>query len=57
MSPYIKYYCEKMTEGGTDVVVLGPKGGNPHGTDEYVEIESFFNLLKIMIMTAIDFCG
>jgi acetylornithine deacetylase len=48
---------KKVTDGGTDVVVLGPKGGNPHGTDEYVAIESFFSLLKIMIMTAIDFCG
>ncbi len=24
----------------TEVVVIGPRGGNPHGVDEYVEIES-----------------
>jgi len=41
----------------TDVVVIGPVGGNPHGIDEYVEIDSVFNLMKIMVITAIDYCG
>jgi acetylornithine deacetylase len=41
----------------TDVVVMGPKGKNPHGTDEYVEIDSLKNILRIMILTAIDYCG
>jgi acetylornithine deacetylase len=41
----------------TDVVVVGPKGGNMHGIDEFVEIESIFNLIKIMVLTAIDYCN
>ncbi len=40
----------------TEVVVIGPKGENPHGIDEYVELDSWFNLIKIMILTAYDFC-
>jgi acetylornithine deacetylase len=40
----------------TDVAIIGPKGGNIHGIDEYVEIESVLNLIKIMALTAIDFC-
>ena len=41
----------------TDVAVVGPVGGNPHGIDEYVEVESLFALVKILVLTAIDFCG
>ena len=41
----------------TDVVVLGPVGENPHGIDEYVEIDSIFKLIKIMVLTAIDYCN
>jgi len=41
----------------TDVVVLGPNGKNPHGIDEYVDIESVFKLIKIMILTVIDYCS
>jgi acetylornithine deacetylase/succinyl-diaminopimelate desuccinylase-like protein len=41
----------------TDVAVIGPTGQNPHGVDEYVEVESIFSLIRIMVMTAIDFCG
>jgi acetylornithine deacetylase len=41
----------------TDVVVIGPKGANPHGVDEYVEMDSVYNIIKIMVLTAIDYCG
>lgn len=41
----------------TDVVILGPVGANPHGIDEYVDIESVFKLIKIMVLTAIDYCS
>ncbi len=41
---------------GTEVVVLGPKGGNPHGMDEYVEIESIYSLIKIMVSSALSYC-
>ncbi|MBC7333783.1 MAG: M20/M25/M40 family metallo-hydrolase [Actinobacteria bacterium] len=41
----------------TEVVVIGPSGKNPHGIDEYVDIDSFLNLIKIMVLTAIDYCS
>jgi acetylornithine deacetylase len=41
---------------GTEVVLIGPKGDRLHGMDEYVEIDSIFNLIRIMVYTAIDFC-
>jgi acetylornithine deacetylase len=41
----------------TDVVILGPAGGNPHGIDEYVDTGSLLTLIKIMVLTAVDFCS
>jgi acetylornithine deacetylase len=41
----------------TDVAIVGPVGENPHGIDECVEIESVLSLIKIMVLTAVDFCG
>jgi len=43
--------------GNTEVVVIGPKGENPHGIDENVDIKDILDLIKIMILTAIDYCG
>lgn len=40
----------------TEVVVIGPKGGNLHGIDEYVEIDSFFKLIKLMVLSAANYC-
>jgi acetylornithine deacetylase/succinyl-diaminopimelate desuccinylase-like protein len=39
------------------VAVIGPTGQNVHGVDEYVDVESVLSLIRIMVMTAIDFCG
>ncbi|MDZ7838481.1 MAG: M20/M25/M40 family metallo-hydrolase [Actinomycetota bacterium] len=41
----------------TDVAVIGPRGANLHGMDEYVELESVYNLIKIMVLAAINYCG
>jgi acetylornithine deacetylase len=41
----------------TDVAIIGPAGRNPHGVDEYVEIESVFSLIRLMVLTALDYCG
>jgi acetylornithine deacetylase len=41
----------------TDVVIMGPTGKNPHGIDEYVEVDSVLKLIKIMVLTAIDYCN
>jgi di/tripeptidase len=32
-------------------------GHNPHGVDESVEVESIFSLVKLMVLSAIEFCG
>ena len=40
----------------TEVIVIGPRGGNLHGMDEWVDVNDFFNLIKIMVLTAIDYC-
>jgi acetylornithine deacetylase len=42
---------------GTEVVVFGPVGANLHGKDEFVEIESVKKVIKVMALTAIDYCG
>ncbi|MDD3777678.1 MAG: M20/M25/M40 family metallo-hydrolase [Actinomycetota bacterium] len=49
-------YAFKATSN-TDVVVIGPQGTNPHGVDEYVELESVYKLINIMVLAAIDYCG
>jgi acetylornithine deacetylase len=41
----------------TEVALVGPVGANPHGIDEYVEVQSVLSLVRIMVMTAIDFCA
>jgi len=40
----------------TEVVIIGPAGENPHGMNEYVEIDSVLKLIKIMVLTAVDYC-
>ena len=42
---------------GTDVAIIGPRGDNPHGIDESVEVQSVFSLVKIMVLSAIEYCG
>ena len=42
---------------GTEVIIIGPKGGNFHGTDEYVEIDSILQLIRIMALSAINYCN
>jgi acetylornithine deacetylase len=41
----------------TDVAIIGPAGENLHGADEYVETASVLSLIRIMVLTAIDYCG
>ena len=35
----------------------GPKAGNIHGIDEYVEIPSALNVIKVLAMTVLRWCG
>jgi acetylornithine deacetylase len=41
----------------TEVAVVGPRGGNPHGIDEYVDVESVLSLIRIMVLTAVEYCA
>ena len=41
----------------TPMLLLGPKGGNPHSPDEFVEIESYLQLIEIFIRTTVAWCG
>ena len=42
---------------GTEVVIIGPKGGNFHGADEYIEIDSLFQVIRIMALGAVNYCN
>ena len=55
----LKYACDAFAFRScstTEVVVIGPSGGNHHGIDEFVDIKSVFSLIKIMVLTAINYC-
>jgi acetylornithine deacetylase len=40
----------------TDVAIIGPVGERLHGADEYVDVQSILSLIRIMVLTAIDYC-
>jgi acetylornithine deacetylase len=42
---------------GIPAVVFGPAGGNGHGSDEYVEIDSLRQVLRMLLLTIVRFCG
>jgi acetylornithine deacetylase len=42
---------------GTPALIWGPKGGNAHAPDEYVEVEPFMDLVKMYALTMIEWCG
>jgi acetylornithine deacetylase len=35
----------------------GPRAGNIHGIDEYVEIPSIIQVAKVLAMTLLKWCG
>jgi acetylornithine deacetylase len=41
----------------TPTVSFGPKGGNPHGVDEYLNIPSLLAVTKILALLITDWCG
>jgi len=43
--------------GNTEVVIIGPKGENPHGMDENVDIKDVLDLIRILVLTAVDYCS
>ncbi len=42
---------------GTPSFVFGPAGGNYHGADEFVDIDSVVTLTKIIAKFVLDWCG
>jgi acetylornithine deacetylase len=42
---------------GTPSFVFGPKGGNLHGPDEYVDIDSLVLLTRVIAKFILDWCG
>ncbi|ALS23016.1 M20/M25/M40 family metallo-hydrolase [Paenibacillus naphthalenovorans] len=41
----------------TPAVIWGPKGGNAHAPDEYIEVEDFFLLVKLYALAMTEWCG
>jgi acetylornithine deacetylase len=42
---------------GTPALIWGPRGGNAHAPDEYVEVEPFMDLVRLYALTMIEWCG
>lgn len=43
--------------GNIPGIVLGPRGGNAHGVDEFVFVEDLISLTKIFAFIAMEWCG
>ena len=43
--------------GNIPGIILGPRGGNAHGVDEFVFVEDLISLTKIFACIAIEWCG
>jgi acetylornithine deacetylase len=41
----------------TSALIWGPKGGNAHAPDEYIEVEAFMDLVKMYALTMVEWCG
>jgi acetylornithine deacetylase/succinyl-diaminopimelate desuccinylase-like protein len=42
--------------GRIPVILLGPRGDNLHGSDEWVLLEDIYNLIGIFILFIKDWC-
>jgi acetylornithine deacetylase len=42
---------------GIPSLAFGPKGGNYHGIDEYVELESLLSVTKLLTLFIANWCG
>jgi acetylornithine deacetylase len=41
----------------TPALIWGPKGGNAHAPDEFVEVEPFMDLVKMYALTIVEWCS
>ncbi|MGB7873280.1 MAG: ArgE/DapE family deacylase [Anaerolineales bacterium] len=46
-----------IAEAGMETVLLGPKGYGLHSAEEWVEMESVFDLAYVLAESAIQYCG
>jgi len=46
-----------LAEAGIDTVLLGPVGQGLHSAEEWVDLDSVYDLAAILAQTAADFCG
>jgi acetylornithine deacetylase len=46
-----------INEGQIPAIMFGPDSGNGHGIDEFVDITSLIESLKILAITIINYCG
>jgi acetylornithine deacetylase len=46
-----------IAEGGTETVIIGPRGAGLHTHEEWVDIQSVVDLSMILLQTAIRFCS
>lgn len=41
----------------TSVIICGPKGGNAHSEDEYIELNAFYQLVEYYALIMMEWCG
>jgi acetylornithine deacetylase len=46
-----------LAEAGIDTVLLGPVGQGLHSAEEWVDLDSVYDLAAILAQTAVDFCS
>ena len=46
-----------LARSGVETVVFGPAGGGAHAVEEWVELESVFQLAEILAAAAASYCG
>ena len=46
-----------LADAGMDTVLLGPVGAGLHSVEEWVELQSVFDLAQILAQTAYDYCN
>jgi acetylornithine deacetylase len=47
---YTRYY-------DLPAIVVGPRGANNHGADEYADVDSLVEVAQALALTAVDWCG
>jgi len=46
-----------VNDGKIPAVTFGPRGWNLHSIDEYVEVDSVIETVKVLALTTLDWCG